>query len=96
MLKNGEKCANKKKDNSLNQTLLLGVALNYLPLLRHKINYSLQIFSVGEKHYIGKTIALPTSLAELELLETHVQSILTKLNLPLKPLELLLISHDAE
>jgi len=74
--------------------LLLGVAHDQLLLSNREIqNYSLQISSVGDNHYVGKTISLPATLGELELLETHVQSILTKLNFPLKPLELLLIPH---
>ena len=71
--------------------LVLGLALDK-PLHAPEL-YSLEIFKKSDAEYLGKSVSLPVSLTDLELLETHIHSIAAKLSLPLKPTEFFVVSH---
>ena len=70
--------------------LALGIALDQdLPT---PVSY-LETFHRGETSYLGKRLALPISLSELELIEAHIQSVAIKLSLVPKSSEFFLFDH---
>lgn len=72
--------------------LVLGLALDQPPKTTQL--YSLETFHKGNACFLGKSISLPVSLTDLELLEVHIYSIAAKLAIPLKPAEFFVIHGD--
>lgn len=78
-------------------SLFFGVPLEEacLPISQLFSLYSLETLQLKNRSFLGKRIPLPVNLSELDLQETHIKSILSKLSIQTTLLQFFLLSHDA-